>query len=324
MSEKEYKNKDLVGVSEEDFYKQVENDFIGEDFDDQLEWTMLITQHKFKQIRTGDHLENINRNHFDKSFLFANSAFENIKFFAPLSNFQANPDIFPYINIKVLSIGKAITFTKVKELRPENKRGLILKSPHAYEYSYSFYNKTTESFYSGSDGYEVNKSFFDLGKTHIPGNINLSNLPNPIPLKKGYTYPPNPLKYLSDDRIIEVVKAISAAYQVAFSMYYEWCVYIKEYDNIGIVIPIAPDTLKEMYKTSLAKFENRKAMIHFVREHYRRKVAIPNEDYSVFVQKYLRGENKFEHNGFKAEIIPPKYDLNRIKTRKTFINPIDE
>ena len=112
------------------------------------------------------------------------------------------------------------------------------------------------------------------------------------------------------------------SYQVALSLYYEWSIYIKEYDNIGLVIPINPEILSEIYKTSLLEFENKKRMIHFVKDHYRRKKADVNQDYSVFIQKYLRGENKFNYKGFKAEIIPPKYDLNRVKTRKTFIDTL--
>jgi hypothetical protein len=61
-------------------------------------------------------------------------------------------------------------------------------------------------------------------------------------------------------------------------------------------------------------------MLHFVREHYRRKIANTNEDYSIFVNKYLRGEHKFDYRNFYAEIIPPKYDLLRAKTKKKFID----
>ena len=147
-------------------------------------------------------------------------------------------------------------------------------------------------------------------------------IPTPIPLIPGYVFPENAIKFLRKEEILDYCTLIAFSYQVAMSMYYEWNIYIKEYDNIGITIPIEPSILSEVYKTSMLKFEDKKRMIHFVKDHYRRKVANPNEDYSVYVQKYLRGENKFNYKGFIAEIIPPKYDLNRIKTKKKFVDPL--
>lgn len=324
-AEKEYVNKDLYNIGYEKFCKDINNDFIGDDIVDQLEWALMITQGKFKQIRHSEAIKEVNVNSFDKSFLISSSFNrEDMQVLSFFGDFQVNPEIFPHINIKFLNIGDSIQFNRVRELNAEAKRGLLHSRKYVYELDFSYYKKDTESFYSSANGYEVNPLFFNFWKdTSKYKTLPKEYIPYPIPLKKGYVYPGNALSYLDNDIILMAIKQISMAYQIALSLYYEWTIYIKEYDNIGIIIPIDPSVLSDMYKTSLLNFDNKKAMIHFVRDYYRRKKALPNEDYSVYVNKYIRGENKFEFRSFKAEIIPPKYDLNRVKTRKNFINPFN-
>jgi hypothetical protein len=317
--EKTYLNKDLIG-SRESFYDAVTNDFIGSDFADQLEWAMLITQSKFNQIRFADYMPTVTRNHFDKAYLMTASLNENQKFFNILGSFQANPEIFPNLNIKTMTIGETISLSKVKEIPYAERRNLIVKKRYAFERSVAFYNKKTEAFYGKKEGYEVDPSFFNF---FLKEKKSVQDLPNPISLHPGYYIPQNSIIKLDNDEIVDIIKNIAMSYQVAFSNYYEWSIYIKEYDNIGLIIPIEPGMLSEIYKTSLLKFDCKKSMIHFVRDHYRRKPMVKNDDYSVYVKKYLRGEHKFNYNGFSAEIIPPKYELNRIATKKKFINPFE-
>lgn len=324
-AEKEYVNKDLYNIGYEKFCKDTENDFVGDDIIEQLEWALMITQGKFKQIKSSGYIKELTINHFDKSFLISSSfGRDDIKFFPLFNDLQVDPKIFPFINIKVLDIGDTIQFVGIKELREEEKRGLFVSRKHVYDINGAIYKKDTESFYCHSRGWEVNPSFFDYWKNYNgTTKIDKSYIPNIVSLKRGYRYFDNAVFSLPNEEIVDTITRIYTAYQVALSFYYEWTIYIKEYDNIGIIIPIDPSVLSDMYKTSLLNFDNKKAMIHFVRDYYRRKKALPNEDYSVYVNKYVRGENKFEFRSFKAEIIPPKYDLNRVKTRKNFINPFN-
>jgi len=313
--DKIYKNADLVG-NENSINSAFDNDFIGDKFIDQLEWAMLLIQSKFKQIHTGAYKLDVTRGTFDKAFLIGNSndsLNDNIKFFKPFTDLQATPQIFPNINIKFMTIGETVSLHKIKELTPAEKRGIYYKKRYVFEYAFSCYNKKTESFYGAKEGFDVGDSFFNL-----MGAKTYNDFPQPISLKPGYRLVNDAIKYYDKDVITDVCIKLSMAYQVAMTMFYEWNIYIKEYDNIWLTIPINPNILSEIYKTSLLKFENTKRMIHFVRDHYRRKIAKPTEYYSVYVHKYLRGENKFNYNGFLAEIIPPKYDLNRIKTKKKF------
>lgn len=314
--EKSYRNKDLF-QDKKDFDKAVTNDFIGDDFIEQLEWGMLMVKNNFKQIRFADYLPMITANTFDKAFLMSAGLNDNVKFFSPLTDLQATPDIFPLINVKHMIIGETITLGKVKELDLLTKRNLKVKRKYAFEYSYAFFKKDTETFYGKKDGYELNNSFFQMLKKE---KIEISDLPKPISLHPQYVVPEDAIKYLSVDEIATTTKQLSMAYQIALSMFYEWSIYLREPETIGFTIPIEPHMLKDLFDTSMLKFDNKKRMLHFVKDHYRRKIANPNEDYSVYVNRYLRGEHKFDYRGFYAEIIPPKYDLNRAKTKKKFID----
>lgn len=318
MEEKALLNKDLI-QKENEFKQNVSNDFIGSDFIDNLEWAMLIIQSKFKQIHFAEYLPEVSRNHFDKAFLITQGIKDmhsSISFLRPFTECNATPDIFPNLNLKFLNISDTISLRKIKEIEPKEKFKLKVKNKYAFEISTAFYKKDTESFYGVKNGFGVNPSFFEIGTK----KIELKDLPTPISLHPNYSVPINAIKYLDVETISQIYIDIQMAYQIALTMYYEWCIYIKEYDNVGFIIPIEPQILSEIYKTALLNFDDKKRMLHFVKEHYRRKIVNPNEDYSVFVNKYLRGENKFNYRNFYTEIIPPKYDLNRIKTRKKFID----
>lgn len=72
-AEKEYVNKDLYNIGYEKFCKDTENDFVGDDIIEQLEWALMITQGKFKQIKSSGYIKELTINHFDKSFLISSS-----------------------------------------------------------------------------------------------------------------------------------------------------------------------------------------------------------------------------------------------------------
>jgi hypothetical protein len=316
-------NKDLA-LNEAQFVNAVTNDFTGDEFMDHLEWAMLMIQQNFKQMRVAEYLPVVTRNHFDKAYLMSggnDSLNDNLRFFSPFTDLQATPEIFPDLNIKVMTFNESIQLNKVKQIDIRTKQILKSKLQYAYEMSSAFYNKDTEAFYGFKSGYELNKGFFSLGtKLDNEEKLCIADLPNPISLHPNYMMPKNAVTMLEKQQLTDVMRLIAMSYQVAMSMYYEWCIYVKEYDNIGLIIPIEPEILSELYKTSLMKFESKKQMIHFVKEHYRRKAATPGGDYSVFVNRYLRGEHRFDYRGFYAEVIPPKYDLVRAKTRKKFVD----
>lgn len=325
MKETTLLNKDLA-VPEAQFEKAVTNDFTGDGFTDQLEWAMLMIQQNFKQMHFAKYLAPVTRSHFDKAYLMAggvDTLNDNVRFFQPFGTMQATPEIFPELNIKVMTLNETIQLNKVKQLDLRTKKALGSKLQYAYEISSAFYNKDTEAFYGFRDGYQLNRGFFSLfNKLDDAIKVHKTELPNPISLHPGYSVPKDAIAIIPKTQLMDVMRLIAMSYQVALSMYYEWCIYIKEYDNIGLIVPIEPGLLSELYKTSLLKFDSKKQMVHFVKEHYRRKPSGASEDYSVFVSRYLRGEHRFDYRGFYAEIIPPKYDLLRAKTSKKFVNAL--
>jgi hypothetical protein len=278
-----------------------------------------MIQGKFKQIKLAEYLLPVTANHFNKAYLISASLNPEQVFLRPFTTLQATPQIFPNINIKWLNILDTIQLGKVKELSIEDKRHLKPKYRYVYEISTAFYKRDTESIYGIKNGYELTDSFFHINEKEIR-NIKISDIPSPISLHPKYKVNYSSTNNLDVSHLIEVMKQIAMAYQITMSMYYEWSIYIKEFDSIGLIIPIEPQLLSDIYKTSILKFEDKKRMLHFVRDHYRRKIANSNEDYSIYIQKYLRGEYKFDYRGFYCEMIPPKYDLNRVKTRKKFID----
>jgi len=318
-------NKDL-SLTEEQFKDAVTPDFIGPDFADRLEWAMLMIQQKFNQMRLAEYLPMVTRNHFDKAYLMDgsdDSLNNTVRFFRPFTEMQATPEIFPDLNIKVMTFNESVQLNKIKQLDIRTKQQLRSKLQYAFEISTAFFNKNTEAFYGFRNGYELNKGFFSLGsKLDNAEKLSVLDMPNPISLHPNYRVPANALTLLSKGEIADVMRLIAMSYQVAMSMYYEWSIYLKEYDNIGLIIPIEPEILSELYQTSLMKFNSKKQMVHFVREHYRRKPGVANADYSIFVNRYLRGEHRFDYRGFYAEVIPPKYDLLRAKTKRKFVDGV--
>ncbi|QJD95398.1 hypothetical protein HH214_05680 [Mucilaginibacter robiniae] len=316
-------NKDLA-LTEQQFREAITNDFIGAEFTDRLEWAMLMIQQNFHQMRFAEYLPAVTRNHFDKAYLIADgpdTLHRQMQYFMPFTDLQATPEIFPDLNIKLMTLEETIQLNKVKQLDLRTKQNLRSRLQYAYEISSAFYNKHTEAFYGFKDGYELNRGFFSLAsKFEDADKLSVTELPNPISLHPSYVLPPNAIRLLPKRQLMDIMKLIAMSYQVALSMYYEWSVYIKEYDNIGLIVPVEPQILSELYKTSLMRFESKKQMVHFVKEHYRRKVARPDEDFSVFVKRYLRGEHRFNYRGFYAEVVPPKYDLLRTRTRKKFVD----
>lgn len=303
-------NKDLYGLSESEFANSLNTNFIPDDFDGKLEWALLLLQEKFAPARLTPYLPDVNASTFNNAFLLIN---DDIKFLNPFLAESAGPNIFKEINIKSMTIGKdGIQLQKLKELNLEEKRHVSFKNRNKYIYKHdlAYYKSDTEKFYSLSSGYTCGDDVFNKPYKEITQ----LNFINPIELNGNYK-----LNGKTDvNELAEIYLSVKMAYSIALSMYYEWTLLLKDNKSIRITIPFNPNILKEMFATSMLKFESRKKFIHFVTDHYRRLPNKSEDDYSVYVKKYLRGENKFNHNGFEAIVQPPQYDLNRIKSNKKF------
>lgn len=304
-------NKDLYYQNQEEFAKSLDAEFIPDDFEGKLEWALLLLQQRFEPIRLTPYLPNLSQGSFNNAFLMIN---DSVKFLNPfVDDYGATPNIFKNINIKTMSIGKdGIQLNKVRELPVEEKRNVSFRNRNKYvfKFDHAYYKSDTEKFYTHTSGFTAGDKMFgnNLEKADI------SSFPIPIALNNLYKMQGS----LDVEQIAEMYKVIKMAYNVALSMYYEWTISLKDNESIRVCIPFNPEILKEMFNTSMLKFNSRKKFIHFVKDHYRRLPNTSNDDYSVYIKKYLRGENKFIHNGFEAIVQPPKYDLNKINTKKKF------
>jgi hypothetical protein len=304
-------NKDLFHQTPEDFEKSLETEFIPDDFEGKLEWALLLLQQRFEPVRLTPYLPNLSTGSFDKAFLMINN---DTKFLDPfVEGYNANPHIFPNINIKTMLIGKnGVNLNKVRELPLEEKRHVSFKNrnKYVYKFDHAYYKSDTEKFYTHSSGFTAGDRLF----TSDPKREDSGSFPIPLALNSAYKM----VGKLDMDVLFDMYKMIKMSYNVALSMYYEWTILLKDNNSIRIAIPFNPEILKEMFNTSMLKFDSRKRFIHFVRDHYRRMPNTSDDDYSVYIQRYLSGENKFIHNGFEAIVQPPKYELNRVKTKKKF------
>ena len=62
----------------------------------------------------------------------------------------------------------------------------------------------------------------------------------------------------------------------------------------------------------------KRAIVNYVKDHYRTIKGYNNNEREVLVQKHLRGDLKFNWRGLEVHITPSAYDLKRIKTQKKF------
>lgn len=109
------------------------------------------------------------------------------------------------------------------------------------------------------------------------------------------------------------------ACSVAFSLRYEWLVVIGAEDNASILVPVERMACKELFRLrDIPEGKARRAaLLHFVTQHWKRsRSQAPAEDPAVFVREHLRGQTKFTWNGLTCEVIPPKYDVERLAAAK--------
>jgi hypothetical protein len=290
---------------------------------------MIIAQEKFENLYGNGCFRPISRNTFSPAYIMTDEMNAKMKIPMAFSDMQSNPDILN-LNFKYFSVGDTIAFQKIKTLDNVLKRslsGCIHK--YNFEYSLAYFLKNTSKFYGFEQGWSFSNLLFNhkidynnQRKTDITDDNKktmdiVKHFVSPFSLQKGYNVHKDWYNYIDFDDI--PINKIMIINNLVLSLYYEWTLVLHEYDNFSFFITINPSILKELHETSLLKFDDKKKMLHFVKDHYRRKsVKNNNEDYSVYIKKYLRGESKCSYRNFSTEIIPPKYDLNRIKTRKKF------
>lgn len=316
--DKEYINKELYGQTFEEFAKSIEHNLLDSNFTEQLEWSMMMVQTRFKSIRARLNDAPITPATFNNAFLISSGVAEmkdGLGFLSPFGNADM-PKIFPNLNVRIINIGDVVTLRKFKALPMSERNNLYPIKKNCAEITTAYYQFGNDSFYTQKEGWQYNDRLFDSESA-----LNLDSIPHPLSLRRGERYANDSVALVDPEWLVGIKRTITMSYSIAMTMYYEWCVCVRDSDSIGIIFPIDPSILKDLYNGSASKFETRKQMITFIRDHYRRK-SISANDYSVYVSRYLRGEKNFNYRGFTVEIIPPRYDLDRVKTKKQFIDAL--
>lgn len=100
---------------------------------------------------------------------------------------------------------------------------------------------------------------------------------------------------------------------------YDWNVAIGCGHGASFMIPVERQSAREVFRLRDIPdgAQRRAALIHFVTKHWRRKPSQKDDsDPDVLVREHLRGETKFNWNGLRCEIVPPAYDVERLRGEK--------
>lgn len=99
---------------------------------------------------------------------------------------------------------------------------------------------------------------------------------------------------------------------------YDWSVCIGRGDSPTIAVPVERESAKAVFRLRDMPegASRRKALLHFVEQHWRRGRRTTRADYreadTASVRAYIRGESVFAWNGLRCEIVPPAYDVERV------------
>ena len=110
-------------------------------------------------------------------------------------------------------------------------------------------------------------------------------------------------------------KDLFIATSIAFTIRYEWQVRFGLEGGLSMSYPSDRESIGEVFRLRDVPEgrHRRSAILQLITQHWKRsRSQAPTEDPQVFVREHLRGQTKFSWNGLTCEVIPPKYDVERI------------
>lgn len=323
---KEYANAELARLSYDEFCDKFNPQVPshGNDFLDHLEMGLLYlngdkTGHTYRHNETNENTFRINT--FDGAWLLnakkVGTDGKDVIFFKPFTDLQATLSMFKTFNVKIFKWGSGedgMTSLQKWRLMDGKETRHIKFRRDILEHRMAFLSKDEKWYTLGE--YRYSKA--------IVKDRSLVNVPIPLCYNPNFIYKDADVKtYMNSDDYIQELDNFNMFVNIRLTAYYEWFVYIREDDkSLGIKIPIAPESSKDVFALrNIKEGDSRKrAICNFVREHYRTiKTDYNEEERQVLVKQHLRGESKFNWRGLQVNIIPSEYDLNRIKTRKKFV-----
>lgn len=98
----------------------------------------------------------------------------------------------------------------------------------------------------------------------------------------------------------------------AFNARYLWSAIIAEDNRPGIAFETDPAGIRELFRDRdlPAGHTRRAALLHWVSKHMRKSRSDPDALHEV--RAYLRGRRCFSWHGYRCEIVPSAYDLERL------------
>lgn len=319
---KDYKNVELV---KEDFatanLPKLRDDFIAK-----LEQSLMFLSYRDLNMWHSDARNKVHLKNFDGAWLMDVSLRhekEDCFTFAPFGNLQVTPEMFPNLNIKIFNLGGEIGYlSKYRFLDAKEKRHLA-----SYKYIVSerlaFLDYGKQKWWTNEQGY----GFTKINK--VSDDFNLI-FPEYTSLTPGYVYNKQEVVKMiakeiedKDSPYLMAIRNLHMALQLSLTYYYEWSCYIKEGpDTLGIKIPIHPSSSKEVFlmRNVPEGQKRKKAIVNFVKEHYRTITDYRGTERELLIDKHFRGELKFNWRGLEVYITPSQYDLQRVKTKKKFLN----
>lgn len=111
------------------------------------------------------------------------------------------------------------------------------------------------------------------------------------------------------------IAALVGAASVKFTLRYEWRVNIGPESGGSMNVVVGRESVPEIFRLrDVPEGKSRRsALLHFVSQHWKRsRGQAPTEDPAVFVREHLRGQTKFSWNGLRCEVMPPRYDVERL------------
>lgn len=315
-----YRNKEMVGnFLERASLPKLRNDFIAK-----LENALMFLDYKTLNMWYSEAKNNVSLQSFDGVWLLDVSlrhGKEDGFTFKPFGDFQVTPDMFPNLNLKWLNLsGEIGAMCKYRFLNTKEKR-------HLDTYKYIFSERLAvldygnQKWWTNEDGYGFNNM-----KSYEDANI---IIPIPTSLKQGYIINKHAANKRvldgmngNDDNYLHTIKGIHMALQLALTYDYEWSCYIKETPNsLGVRIPIHPSSSKEVFimRNIPEGSQRKKAIINFVKDHYRTIKNVRGDETKILIKKHFRGELKFKWRGLEVIVTPSPYDIRTYKSSKKFL-----
>lgn len=317
---KTYKNVELLDSNISNY----ELPKIREDFIAKLENALMFLNYKDLNMWHSEAKNSLNLKSFDGSWLIDVSLKhdkEEAFTFSPFGEFQVTPDMFPNLNIKLFNLSGEIGYmNKYRFLDLKEKRHLQ-KYKYIFSEQFAFLDYGSKKWWTNEQGYGFNSA------TKLEDNNNVI-IPIPTPLKSGFFYDKKEvIKKMYEDlrdtnsMYFQTIKNFHMALQLSLTYHYEWSCYIKETQNsLGVRIPIHPSSSKSVFmmRNTPEGSQRKKAIVNFVKDHYRTIKGYNDNERKVLIQKHFRGELKFNWRGLEVHITPSPYDLMRVKSKRNF------